>query len=84
MISTNALGQDVCKYLLFAHAILGCDTTSSVYGIGKGQSLTKLMLPYFIQQAQIFLHPHAPKNRIIEATVGDNSDVDDDDENNCI
>ena len=31
------LGDDVCHDLLFLHAILGCDTTSRVHGIGKAQ-----------------------------------------------
>jgi len=30
------LGDSICKDILFLHAILGCDTTSKVYGIGKG------------------------------------------------
>mgnify|MGYP000119659721 CR=1 FL=1 len=29
------LGADVCQNILFIHAILGCDTTSKVYGFGK-------------------------------------------------
>jgi len=29
----------VCQHILFIHAILGCDTTSSMYGIGKGAAL---------------------------------------------
>ena len=35
------LGQDICNNILFIHAILGCDTTSHLYGIGKGKSLSK-------------------------------------------
>jgi hypothetical protein len=31
--------EDICKHILFLHAILGCDTTSHLYGIGKGASL---------------------------------------------
>ena len=27
----QALGSDVCEIILFIHAILGCDTTSSLY-----------------------------------------------------
>ena len=30
------LGVDLCKDLLFLHAVLGCDKTSSVFGLGKG------------------------------------------------
>ena len=35
------LGPEVCNNILFLHAILGCDTTSQLYGIGKGNSLKK-------------------------------------------
>ena len=38
----NILGRDTCNNLLFAHAILGCDTTSRVYGFGKGLALKHL------------------------------------------
>ena len=36
------LGPDICSHILFLHAILGCDTTSQPYGIGKGKSLKKV------------------------------------------
>ena len=35
------LSQDICSNILFIHAFLGCDTTSCLYGIGKGMSLSK-------------------------------------------
>ena len=31
-------GPEVCNCMLFVHAIMGCDTTSSLYGIGKDRS----------------------------------------------
>ena len=33
------LGSFVCKHILFLHAMLGCDTTSRLLGIGKGTIL---------------------------------------------
>ena len=36
------LGYDVCQQLLVLHAVGGCDTTSSIFGVGKGTILTKL------------------------------------------
>jgi len=33
------LGDDVCRNTLFLNSILGCDTTSKVYGLGKGPAL---------------------------------------------
>ena len=35
----KGLGDAVCNNILFLHATLGCDTTSKLYGIGKGASL---------------------------------------------
>ena len=34
-----SLGPEICGILPFIHAIGGCDTTSRLYGIGKGQIL---------------------------------------------
>ena len=36
------MGNDLCNKLLFVHAILGCDTTSQPFGIGKGKALKML------------------------------------------
>ena len=36
------LGPAVCRNMLFLYAILGCDTTSRPYGIGKAASLEKI------------------------------------------
>ena len=40
----------ICRNMLFIHAILGCDTTSSVFGIGKGLALKKIKLPHFTKR----------------------------------
>ncbi len=37
-----ALGPDMCKCLLFAHAVSGCDTTSAIFSIGKVKHLNAL------------------------------------------
>ena len=37
--SVRKLGMELCENILFIHALLGCDTISSVLGIGKGVSL---------------------------------------------
>lgn len=42
----SSLGLNLCNSLLFAHAILGCDTTSSVFGIGKQANPFKSYLQY--------------------------------------
>ena len=33
------LGEDVCRHILFPHALLGCDTTSGIFGLGKAMTL---------------------------------------------
>ena len=34
--NNTELGEGICDNILFLHAILGCDTTSRLYEIGKG------------------------------------------------
>ena len=49
------LGDGVCHNLLFLHAILGCDTTSRVYGIGKVAALKKYANSlHFREQTKVF------------------------------
>jgi len=60
----------VCKNILFLHAILGCDTTSRLHGIGKAAALKKIETDSrFLQQAEIFDRPagRATKEDIIVA-----------------
>ena len=33
----TVIGQELCKMLPFVHTISGCDTTSRLFGVGKGQ-----------------------------------------------
>ena len=62
------LGQDICNNILFIHAILGCDTTSSLYGIGKGMSLSKFnATSMFHEQAKVFHSNSAPIHDVIDA-----------------
>jgi|688.fasta_scaffold1533422_1 hypothetical protein len=52
------LTAEVCNSLLFVHAVLGCDTTSRLHGVGKGMAL-KLAISNnkdFLEAANIFLH----------------------------
>ncbi len=53
------LGPDICNHILFIHALLGCDTTSRLYGIGKGSSLKMFTASHpFREQAKVFnIHP---------------------------
>ena len=67
-ILKEKLGQDVCNNILFIHAILGCDTTSRLHGIGKGTSLKKFCENHqFRDQAKVFNNTSASKEKVIEA-----------------
>ena len=62
------LGSQVCKLLLFAHAVLRCDTTSRTYGIGKGVAVRKLIESKdFCQEAAVFLHQSQSPAQIQES-----------------
>ena len=45
------LGMFNCKHILFQNAFLGCDTTSRLFGIGKGAILKKINVNSALQQA---------------------------------
>lgn len=65
-----SLGLNVCNDLLFIHAILGCDSTSQLFGIGKGKGLTKIMKnTSFVEYAEVF--NNSVKEDII--TAGENA-----------
>ena len=38
-LTKKVLDACVCENILFGHALLGCDSTSRVHGIGKGIAL---------------------------------------------
>ena len=62
------LGQEVCQHMPFTHAILGCDTTSCIFGLGKGVALKPIKKnELFVQQARVFLQPGMRKETIIRA-----------------
>ncbi len=58
------LGRAVCNNMLFEHAILGCDTTSRVFNIGKRLALKLIHSDnHFITQAGIFQQWHIKRRR---------------------
>ncbi|CAM1331124.1 Uncharacterised protein r2_g4015 [Pycnogonum litorale] len=62
------LGPGVSQHIFFMHALLGCDTTSQVYGIGKGASLKKFKTSaHFREQANVFDRQAASTDDVIEA-----------------
>lgn len=64
----DVLGEDVSSNILFTHAMLGCDTTSRVFGVGKGVSLRLVReSDSFRVQASIFQKQSATKDEIAAA-----------------
>ena len=50
------LGAEACSIIPFVHAVTGCDTTSRIYGIGKGMALKKALKDgEFRKNANVFL-----------------------------
>ncbi len=64
---TLDMKNPVCDNLLFMHAILGCDSTSSVHGIGKGSILKKVQNQSFCDAAATFLRHDSSKESVIQA-----------------
>ena len=62
----DSLGEDVCSYLLFIHALLGCDTTSSLFGFGKGMLAKLLKRSDFANHAAVF-RAKSCKSKIVES-----------------
>ena len=61
----KTLGSFLCKHILFLHSLLGCDTTSRLYGIGKGSILKKFTESTPLQQAAVvFDSPHSTRTQI--------------------
>ena len=66
--SRELLGPKLCDHLLFVHAIAGCDTTSRLFGLGKGVAVKKIENdPVFYNQAKVFSQPDQAKEAIIAA-----------------
>ena len=60
-----ALGPKICSRILFIHAILGCDTVSQPYGIGKGAALKMAIRnSYFSELAEQFCKKDLSKESI--------------------
>ena len=62
------LGQEICRYILFIHAISRCDTTSGLYGISKGRPLKKFVSDTHVrEQVKVFDSLPASKEEIVKA-----------------
>ena len=66
--SKQFLGPDVCDTILFIHAILGCDVTSRLFGLGKGLAVKRIKSDFqFCQQAKVLNQIGQEKEDIIVA-----------------
>ena len=55
------LGPEVCSHILFLHAVLGCDTTSRLYSIGKGNSLkSSSQINTFVNKPEHLMYSQLP------------------------
>jgi hypothetical protein len=64
----NHLGGTVVKQLLFIHALSGCDTTSSMFGLGKATSYKKITRRgELASQIDVFGNLEASHSQITEA-----------------
>jgi hypothetical protein len=62
------LGPHLCNHLLPIHALTGCDTTSRLYGIGKGFAIKKLVSnEQILQLMSVFLVENSEKECILSA-----------------
>ncbi|KXJ04925.1 hypothetical protein AC249_AIPGENE19089, partial [Exaiptasia diaphana] len=62
------LGEDVCNNIFFIHAFLGCDTTSRIFGIGKGVTLKKFEeSTSFRKQAKVFTNSNSSVEDVVKA-----------------
>ena len=67
-VTQSELGADICDNTLFIHAILVCDTTSRLYGLGKGLSLKRFTSSaLFRDKAEQFCRKDATVDDVIDA-----------------
>ena len=64
----EAVGESICRVLPVVHALCGCDTTSRLYGIGKGAALRKVREDSgFLKCIEEFCCPDESKDAISSA-----------------
>eukprot|EP00112_Aurelia_sp_Birch-Aquarium-sp1_P004693 Seg1531.3 transcript_id=Seg1531.3/GoldUCD/mRNA.D3Y31 product="hypothetical protein" protein_id=Seg1531.3/GoldUCD/D3Y31 len=64
----RVLESKICRCILFLHAFLGCDTTSSIFGIGKGLSLKAFNKSEQFQEcARVFCDEFSSKEQVCAA-----------------
>ena len=70
----SELGEEICENIFFIHAFFGCDTTSRIFGIGKGIIVKKFVESRNLrQQAEVFNTSNGSVDDIVKA--GENAQV---------
>ena len=59
MIVKQRLGSGICQHILFLYAVLGCDITSRLHGIGKGAFLKKYQTNNEFREHVKMLYTHS-------------------------
>ena len=68
----RSLGEEVCKSLPFLHAITGCDTTSSLFSIGKLTAFKKVVESKYLRDIAYSFSLHGQSHADIEQ-LGENA-----------
>ena len=67
-VTQSELGADICNNIVFIRAISGCDTTSILYGLGKGLSLKRITSrALFRNKAETLCKKDATVDDVIDA-----------------
>ncbi len=67
-LTREKLGNDICDNILALHALLGCDTTSRLFGMGKGTVIKKFESnTTFASAIRVFNDSHVSRQQIINA-----------------
>lgn len=64
----SKLGESICNNILFIHAVLGCNSTSRIYGLGKGMALRIFEQSEELRKsAAVFCRKDATKEDVVDA-----------------
>jgi hypothetical protein len=61
------IGEEMCLLLPFLHAISGCDTTSRLFGVGKGAAYKKFKSSVYVKDLAQKINSTSAKDEIVQA-----------------
>ena len=61
------LGDNICRMLPFLHSVTGCDTTSRMFGVGKGVALKKLINDGHLKQQALLFNNNLKQPEVIKS-----------------